>query len=94
MVARLSRGDEVDFVVTGAQHYGVLIETTAGEKGWIEEEYLSATRLPREDWPQAGERLRGLVLGYAKDGRIRVCMREVDGRPSPERWPREDPGHR
>lgn len=91
-MARLSRGDEVEFVVTGAQHYGVLIETRAGEKGWVEEEYLSATKLARGDWPQVGERLRGLVLGYTDDGRIRVCMREVDGRPSPQRWPRTNPG--
>lgn len=90
-MARFSRGDEVEFVVTGAQHYGVLIETLAGEKGWIEEEYLSATKLSPEEWPQAGERMHGLMLGYANDGRIRVCMREVDGHPSPERWPRADP---
>ena len=38
--ARLSRGDEVEFVVTGARHYGVLIETVTGERGWIEGEYL------------------------------------------------------
>jgi predicted RNA-binding protein with RPS1 domain len=90
-MTRLSRGDEVEFVVTGAQHYGLLIETVAGEKGWIEADHLSANKLAREDWPQAGERLRGLVLGYANGGRIRVCMREVDGRPSPESWPRADP---
>ena len=89
-MTRLSRGDEVEFAVIGAQHYGVLIETTAGEKGWVEEEYLSATKLARQDWPQVGEQLRGLVLGYTSDGRIRVCMREVDGHPSPERWPRAD----
>jgi len=88
---RLSRGEEVEFVVTGAQHYGVLIETAAGEKGWVEEEYLSAIKLARDQWPQVGERLRGLVLGYANDGRIRVCMREVDGHASPESWPRADP---
>jgi predicted RNA-binding protein with RPS1 domain len=88
---RLTRGDEVEFIVTGAQHYGVLIETIFGEKGWVEGEYLSATELAQEDWPQVGERLRGVVLGYANDGRIRVSMREVDGHPSPEHWPRADP---
>lgn len=84
---RLQRGEEVGFQVTGAQHYGVLIETEAGERGWIEEEYLSRTKLTREDWPPVGTRLRGLVLGYTADDRIRVCLREVDGQPSPDSWP-------
>jgi len=90
-LAQFSRGDEVEFVVTGAMHYGVLIETIGGEKGWVEAEYLGAPKVPPEDWPVAGERLRGLVLGYEEGGagRIRVAMRAVDGRPAPEAWPRE-----
>ncbi len=84
------RGDEIQVMVTGAQPYGLLIEANEGEKGWIETEYLSDTKLEPRDWPPVGTRLRGLVLGYTRDGRIRVCMREVDGRPSPERWPPAD----
>ena len=86
MVGRM-RGQEVDFVVTGTQHYGVLIQTDSGERGWIEAEYISDAALRQEEWPTAGTSLRGLVLGYTADGRIRVCLREVDGRPSPDRWP-------
>jgi hypothetical protein len=81
------RGDEIDVVVTGAQHYGVLVATYEGEKGWIESEYLSDRPLEPKDWPPLGTRLRGLVLGHTSDGRIRVCLREVDGRRSPQLWP-------
>jgi hypothetical protein len=86
-VAEHARGDEVLFTVTGAQHYGILIQTDSGERGWVEEEYLSDRKLRREEWPPVGVSLRGLVLGYARDGRIRVCLRDVDGRTSPDRWP-------
>ena len=87
MTGRYMRGQEVGFVVTGAQHYGVLIETDSGERGWIEAEYISDARLRQEEWPAPGTSLRGLVLGYTADGRIRVCLREVDGRESPDSWP-------
>jgi hypothetical protein len=87
---RLRRGDEVSFTVTGAQHYGVLIATESGERGWIEDEYLSDETLSGAEWPQVGVTLRGLVLGYTLDGRIRVALRAVDGRPSPDRWPKND----
>ena len=82
-----ARGDEVQVSVTGFQHYGVLVETDAGEAGWIEAEYLSNQMLTQDDWPGVGTSLRGLVLGYTADDRIRVCLREVDGRPSPDTWP-------
>jgi len=87
MMAKRARGQEVGFVVMGVQHYGVLIQTDSGERGWIEAEYLSDAKLSQGEWPEAGTSLRGLVLGYTADGRIRVCLREVDGRPSPDRWP-------
>lgn len=87
MAAMQVRGQEVGFVVTGAAHYGVLIETDSAERGWIEAEYISDARLTQAEWPEAGTSLRGLVLGYTADGRIRVCLREVDGHPSPDRWP-------
>jgi predicted RNA-binding protein with RPS1 domain len=84
------RGDEIDVVVTGTQHYGVLVETNDGEKGWIESEYLSGLVLEPRDWPPVGTVLRGLVLGRTRDGRIRVCLREVDGHSSPQSWPPAD----
>jgi hypothetical protein len=89
-LTQLNRGDEVEFIVTGARHYGVLVETIGGEKGWIEAEYLSVSNVPSEAWPSVGTRMRGLVLGYTKEGegRIRIAMRAVDGRPAPETWPR------
>jgi predicted RNA-binding protein with RPS1 domain len=86
-MAMHSRGDQVTFTVTGAQPYGVLIQTEQGERGWIEREYLSEAVLHQDQWPPVGTSLRGLVLGYTSDGRIRLCLREVDGRASPDRWP-------
>jgi hypothetical protein len=87
-------GRRIAFVVTGAQHYGVLIRTDSGERGWVEAEYISETMLPRQDWPPVGTHLRGLVLGHAGDCRIRVCLRDVDGRPSPDLWPPVRPDSR
>jgi hypothetical protein len=85
----LMRGDEVEFIVTGAQPYGILVETVDGERGWVEDDAIAeGPVLPRSDWPQPGERLRGLVLGYTRDGRIRACLRAVDGHASPDSWPR------
>ena len=81
------RGSEVDFQVIGAQHYGVLVVTDSGDRGWIESEYLSASPITPQEWPPVGTRLRGLVLGVTPDGRVRICLRPVDGRPSPSRWP-------
>ena len=86
-VARHARGDEARFTVTGAAHYGVLIQTDSGERGWIEDEYLNDRMLRREEWPPIGVSLRGLVMGYDSHGRIRVCLRAVDGRTSPDHWP-------
>lgn len=81
------RGAVVQFTVSGHQHYGVLVTTDEGERGWIEAEYLSKDQLSQAQWPAIGTRLRGLVLGYTADGRVRVCMREVDGQASPDQWP-------
>ncbi len=87
MTDHFARGEEVNFTVTGAQHYGVLIRTDSGERGWIESDYVSDVRPGRDEWPGVGTALRGLVLGYTKDGRIRIALRHVDGRQSPDRWP-------
>jgi len=56
-IVRRVRGEEVNFEVTGDQHYGVLIMTESGERGWVEEEYLSDTKLKREEWPRVGTSL-------------------------------------
>jgi hypothetical protein len=86
-MGRYSRGNSVRFTVTGTQHYGVLIRTDSGECGWIEAEYISESVLHPDEWPPVGTSLQGLVLGYTSDGRVRVCLREVDGRASPDGWP-------
>jgi len=88
---RPRRGDEIEFEVAGAQHYGVLIRTNSGAPGWIEADHLSDSVVRREAWPPAGTRLRGLVLGVTRDGRIRVSLRPVDHHPSPGVWPPNDP---
>jgi hypothetical protein len=87
MTGRRSRGEQVRFEVTGWQHYGVLVRTEDDEVGWVEAEYISDLPLEQSDWPPAGTTLNGLVLGYTQDGRVRVCLRTVDGRPSPDHWP-------
>jgi hypothetical protein len=85
-----ARGEEVTFTVTGHQHYGLIIRTDSDEPGWVEGEYISDLSLRPDQWPPAGTMLRGLVLGYTlPDGRIRVCMRTMDGVGAPHSWPRK-----
>ncbi len=52
--------------MTGYTHYGVLIATDAGERGWIESDYVADGPIRREEWPEVGARVVGVVLGYAQ----------------------------
>jgi hypothetical protein len=76
------QGEDVRFEVTGAQPYGMLIRTDAGEHGWIEAEYLNDSSLSRRAWPPTGTRLHGLVLGITDAGRIRSAAAPLTDDPA------------
>lgn len=66
------RYDVVNCVVIGHARYGLLIESEDGECGFVDSSDITDT--PGEPWPAVGEDLRCIVLGHAKDGRLRVAV--------------------
>lgn len=88
-----SRYDIVHCLVIGHARYGILIESEDSELGFVDSSYI--TDQPGEPWPEVGQRLRCMVLGYAKDGKLRVaatplCVEMVAASDDPaaavERW--------
>ena len=67
------RFEVIRCVVVGSAPYGVLVETSDGEEGWVEAEYLDHGPVDPTRWPFPGTHLDAVVLGYANDGRIRVA---------------------
>jgi hypothetical protein len=67
-----SRYDIIECTVIGRTQYGLLVESIAGERGYVETEYINETPLPAGSEPKIGERIYGVVLGYTEDGRLRL----------------------
>ncbi len=65
------RYDIVHCTVVRHVHYGLLIESQDGERGFVDSSYISDR--PREPWPEVGQDLRCVVLGYDRDGRLRTA---------------------
>ncbi|MFD8494902.1 hypothetical protein [Amycolatopsis sp. NPDC059657] len=65
------RYDVIDCSVVGQAHYGLLIESEDGERGFVDRAHISDD--PGEPWPVVGQRLRCVVLGYTNDGRLRAA---------------------
>lgn len=65
------RYDIVHCTVVGHVRYGLLIESEDGERGYVDSSYI--TDRPGEPWPEVGLQLRCVVLGYTRDGRLRVA---------------------
>jgi hypothetical protein len=65
------RYDMVHGSVVGHVRYGLLIESEDGERGFVDSSYISDG--PGEAWPEVGRRLRCVVLGYTREGRLRVA---------------------
>ena len=64
------RYDIVHCTVTGHVHYGLLVESQDGERGFVDSSYIADK--PGEPWPEVGQQLRCVVLGYTKENRLRV----------------------
>jgi hypothetical protein len=65
------RYDVIQCSVIGHAQYGLLIESEDGERGYVDSTHI--TDKPREPWPAVGQRLRCVVLGYTKEGRLRAA---------------------
>lgn len=65
------RYDVVHCSVVGHAQYGLLVESEDGEHGFVDSSYITDT--PGEPWPAVGRRLRCVVLGYTKEGRLRAA---------------------
>lgn len=72
-VDRVARYEIVKCVVTGRQHYGLLVRTEGGEAGFIDSADIADGGNSKIDWPAIGSRLSCVVLGYTREGRIRVA---------------------
>jgi hypothetical protein len=60
------------------QPYGLLIQAGAGSRGFVDRADIADGVVAPEDWPRVGESMTCVVLGYARDGRVRASSRPRD----------------
>jgi predicted RNA-binding protein with RPS1 domain len=73
------RGLVVTGEVVGHQHYGPVVLVDTGERGFVDSADVSDARpVPVDLWPAVGDRVRAVVLGVARDGRVRLSLRGLD----------------
>jgi len=66
------RFDPVECVVVGHIHYGLLIESEDGERGFVDRMYIGGA--PGTPWPAVGTVLPCVVIGYTRRfNRLRVA---------------------
>lgn len=68
----LARYDRVECLVTGHRHFGLLVQTDGGRPGFVDRAEIADGLAAPADWPLVGSRLLCVVLGFARDGRVRV----------------------
>ncbi|MEV4116054.1 hypothetical protein [Nonomuraea sp. NPDC049695] len=68
----------VDAMVVGHRPYGLIIRSAAGERGFVDRSHIAHIRVEANAWPPVGEQVRGVVLGRAEDGRLRLDIRKMD----------------
>jgi hypothetical protein len=51
-----------------------MVETASGERGWVDADDI-ADEVVAGDWPAVGTTVAGVVLGYTRDGRVRLATR-------------------
>jgi hypothetical protein len=65
--------------VTSRQHYGLLVRAVeSGESGYIDRSDIADGGIGEDEWPSEGVSLRCVVLGYTRDGRLRLSARPRD----------------
>jgi len=65
--------------VDGRREYGLLVHSVdTEEKGYVDRADVGDFALPESEWPSNGSRVRCVVLGYARAGRLRLSLRPRD----------------
>jgi len=75
---RLQKYDAVYATVVSQPPYGLFLATESDDRAFIDADYVADGAVGRDSWPKVGERLRGIVLGVANDGRVRLTGRQSD----------------
>ncbi|MFS8101787.1 hypothetical protein LFM09_32130 [Lentzea alba] len=75
---RLRRYAVVSGTVVSHPPYGIFLTTDTGDRAFIDSDYVADGGVRRDEWPQPGERVRGMVLGVTRDGRVRLSTRQSD----------------
>lgn len=62
------------------QHYGLVVRTMPGDDpGYVDESAIAdQPSLPCDEWPSVGTVLMCVVLGHAREGRLRLSARPRD----------------
>lgn len=69
----------IDCIVSGHRDYGVLVSVPAsGEVGYIDRSEIGNSGMPQSEWPSEGSGVRCVLLGYTRDGRLRLSSRPRD----------------
>jgi hypothetical protein len=69
----LTRYSIITFEVIGYADYGLLVrDVDSGARGFVDRADVADAPIRADAWPAVGERVRGIVLGCSRDGRIRV----------------------
>lgn len=68
----------VELVVVGHQPFGLLVQDDSGQRGFVDRADIADDPAAGGGWPKVGDRIPGVVLGYTRDGRLRVSTRERD----------------
>lgn len=68
----------VDCVVVGHQPYGLIVQSGTGVRGFIDRMDISDIPAAEDEWPALGTQVHGVVLGHARDGRLRLSARRMD----------------
>lgn len=68
----------VECHVLDHQPYGLSIQVGAGPRGFVDKADIADGAAAPEDWPRIGESVTCVVLGYARDGRVRASSRPRD----------------
>lgn len=75
---RLRRYSLIDAEITGHRTYGVSFRTERGESGFVDKADVSDVPTSPADWPLVGQVVTCVVLGIARDGRVRASARQSD----------------
>jgi hypothetical protein len=74
-VTRYPKYAIVEATVVGHAKYGLLVETDSGQRGLVEDDHIDDSIPPPAEWPPVGSIVVGVVVGYHRDGRVRLVTK-------------------